>query len=174
MAKKTYKLRVTGLYEGNPPMTGGFPSRRVNNAENVFIWWRHHVRVWAHKSHFIPPPCGRLIGSAANQFGEKWCCYNSTALCYFSDHCQAAWQFAFHKCSVSTDAGHALLGNKTPRTIGLSPVEPGQPETQVIVDKLVLLWHAVWEIRQHLSIWCNIRAFVQTNKHRTCRYMRAT
>ena len=40
--KKTSKLRVTGLCEGNPPVTGWFPSQRASNAENVSIWWRHH------------------------------------------------------------------------------------------------------------------------------------
>ena len=25
--------------------TGGFPSQRTSNAENVFIWWRHHVPI---------------------------------------------------------------------------------------------------------------------------------
>ena len=41
-SKKTSKLRVTGLCEGNPPVTGGFPSQRASNAENVSICWRHH------------------------------------------------------------------------------------------------------------------------------------
>ena len=41
-SKKTSKLRVTGLCEGNPPVTGGFPSQRASNAENASIWWRHH------------------------------------------------------------------------------------------------------------------------------------
>ena len=36
-------LRVTGLCEGNSPMTGEFPSKRASTAENVSIWWRHHV-----------------------------------------------------------------------------------------------------------------------------------
>ena len=41
-SKKTSKLRVTGLCERNPPGSGGFPSHRASNAENVSIWWRHH------------------------------------------------------------------------------------------------------------------------------------
>ena len=41
-SKKTSKLRVTGLCEGNSPVTGEFPARRASNAENVSIWWRHH------------------------------------------------------------------------------------------------------------------------------------
>ena len=40
--KKTSKLRVTGLCVGNSPMTGEFPTQRASNAENIFIWWRHH------------------------------------------------------------------------------------------------------------------------------------
>ena len=41
--KETAKLRVTGLCEGNSAVTGEFPSQRASNAENVFIWLRHHV-----------------------------------------------------------------------------------------------------------------------------------
>ena len=42
-SKKTSKLRVTGLCEGNSPGTGEFPAQMASNAENVSIWWRHHV-----------------------------------------------------------------------------------------------------------------------------------
>ena len=47
-SKKTPKLRVTGLCEGNSPVTGEFPAQRASNAENVSIWWRHHdrARLW--------------------------------------------------------------------------------------------------------------------------------
>ena len=38
-SKKTSKLRVTGP----SPVTGEFPAQRASNAENVAIWWRHHV-----------------------------------------------------------------------------------------------------------------------------------
>ena len=41
-SKKISKLRVTGLCEGNSPVTGEFPAQRASNAENVSIWWRHH------------------------------------------------------------------------------------------------------------------------------------
>ena len=40
-SEKTSKLRVTGLCEGNSPVTGEFPTQRASNAENVSIWWRH-------------------------------------------------------------------------------------------------------------------------------------
>ena len=42
-SKKISKLRVTGLCEGNPPVTGEFPAQRDSNAESGSIWWRHHV-----------------------------------------------------------------------------------------------------------------------------------
>ena len=41
-SKKTSKLRVTGLCEGNSSVTGEFPAQRASNAENISIWWRHH------------------------------------------------------------------------------------------------------------------------------------
>ena len=42
-SKKTSKLRVIGLCAGNSPVTSEFPAQGANNAENVSIWWRHHV-----------------------------------------------------------------------------------------------------------------------------------
>ena len=40
-SKKTSKLRITGLCEGNSLGTGEFPTQKASNAENVSIWWRH-------------------------------------------------------------------------------------------------------------------------------------
>ena len=40
--KWTSKLHVTGLCEGNSPVTGEFPSQRVSNEENASIWWHRH------------------------------------------------------------------------------------------------------------------------------------
>ena len=42
-SKKTSKLCVTGVCEGNSPVTGEFPAQRVSDAGSVSIWWRHHV-----------------------------------------------------------------------------------------------------------------------------------
>ena len=43
-SKKTSKLHVTGLVcAGNSLVTCEFPAQRDSNAENVSIWWRHHV-----------------------------------------------------------------------------------------------------------------------------------
>ena len=44
-SKKTSKLRVTGLCEGNSPVTSKFLAQRTSNAENISIWWRHHVEM---------------------------------------------------------------------------------------------------------------------------------
>ena len=41
-SKKTSKLRVTGLCEGNSPVTGEFPTQRASNTENASICWRHY------------------------------------------------------------------------------------------------------------------------------------
>ena len=38
--------RWSGPCEGNPPVTGGFPSQRASNVENDSIWWRHHMGVF--------------------------------------------------------------------------------------------------------------------------------
>ena len=52
-SKKTSKLCVTGLFVGNSPGTGEFPTQMTSNAENASIWWRHHVHRWA-KIMMIP------------------------------------------------------------------------------------------------------------------------
>ena len=88
--RKTSKLRVTGLCEGNSPMTGEFPSQRASNAENVSIWGRHHVEIWIysavplcavnflenpHKRHHIARPLGRgwcvFVGSQSNLYSAS-------------------------------------------------------------------------------------------------------
>ena len=42
-SKKTSKLHVTGLCEGNSPVTSEFCAQKSSYVENVTIWWRHHV-----------------------------------------------------------------------------------------------------------------------------------
>ena len=63
-SKKTSKLRVTGLCEGNSPVTGEFPAQRASNAENVSIWWRHHVQKME-KANYIHVLIIRFI--------REWC-----------------------------------------------------------------------------------------------------
>ena len=42
-SNETSNLRVADLWWGNSPVTGEFPAQMASNAENVSIWWRHHV-----------------------------------------------------------------------------------------------------------------------------------
>ena len=50
-SKKKSKLRVTGHFEGNSPLTGEFPVQMASNAENFSIWWRHHDPNIMHMFH---------------------------------------------------------------------------------------------------------------------------
>ena len=52
-SKKTSKLRVTGLCAENSPGAGEFPAQKASNAENVSIWWRHHV---IHENSYVVTP----------------------------------------------------------------------------------------------------------------------
>ena len=58
-SKKTSQLRVTGICAGNSPATGEFPAQMASNAENVFIWWRHHefviflYKLWSHNNSLL-------------------------------------------------------------------------------------------------------------------------
>ena len=47
-SKKTSNFRVTGLCEGNSPVTGEFPTKWASKAENVSIWWCHHGICFKH------------------------------------------------------------------------------------------------------------------------------
>ena len=52
-SKKTSKLRVTGLCVGNSPGTSELPAQMANNAENISIWWRHHVLVLMKQAYMM-------------------------------------------------------------------------------------------------------------------------
>ena len=41
-SQKISKLCVTGLCEGNSPVTDELPAQRASDAENASIWLRHH------------------------------------------------------------------------------------------------------------------------------------
>ena len=55
-SQKTSKLRVTGLCEWKPPVTGEFTIQMASNTENVSIWWCHHgfnhLSIWWSKFWF--------------------------------------------------------------------------------------------------------------------------
>ena len=72
-SKNTSKLRVTGLFEGNSPVTGEFHTRMASNAENVSVWWRHHGVFICHnksrKSRRHEMGCWKVY--IAVQFGRR-------------------------------------------------------------------------------------------------------
>ena len=41
-SKKTSKLRLAGLWEGNPSVIGGLFSQMTSSEGHIFIWWHHH------------------------------------------------------------------------------------------------------------------------------------
>ena len=51
-SKKTSKLCVPGLCAGNSSVTGEIPAQMASNAENVSIWWRHHVYSYPQESYW--------------------------------------------------------------------------------------------------------------------------
>ena len=59
-SKKTSKLRVTGLCEGNSPVTYEYLTQMASNAENVSIWWRHHG-CWLLLCHLEGTLCDHVI-----------------------------------------------------------------------------------------------------------------
>ena len=44
--KKNQSSELLVLCEGNPPVTGGFPSQRACNSESISMPWRHHQCIW--------------------------------------------------------------------------------------------------------------------------------
>ena len=54
-SKKISKFRVTGLCVGNSPGTGEFPAQMASSAENVSIWWRHHVNYMFTNMNYLVP-----------------------------------------------------------------------------------------------------------------------
>ena len=59
-SKKTSKLRITGLCEGNSQVAGEFLAQKPSNAENVSIWWRHHTLQWT-RSNIISDSSNGLL-----------------------------------------------------------------------------------------------------------------
>ena len=70
-SKKTTKLRVAGLCEGIPSVTGGFPSQRASNAENVSIWrgrcFQFDLAITRHRNEYLR----LLIINTANENNLK-------------------------------------------------------------------------------------------------------
>ena len=100
-AQKASKLRVTGLCEGNPPMTGGFLSQRTSNAENVSIWWCHHLwRKFEPKPHFykrkgLATSC--IQKYCAFWFKSHWSLFQRTQLVIYIYTSSLVWFIAYRQ-----------------------------------------------------------------------------
>ena len=60
--KENLKVPRHWLCVGKSPLTGEFPAQKASNAENVSIWWRHHVCVLQLRlipNHWKPKELGR-------------------------------------------------------------------------------------------------------------------
>ena len=90
--KKTYKFRVTGLCAGNSLVTGEFPAQMASNAENVSIWWRHHVlsvSIWVGSARFDHNTVFYML-----QFNQKIPMYHQTKALNIS---QNTWKYISHE-----------------------------------------------------------------------------
>ena len=75
-SNKTSKPRVTGLCAGNSPETGEFLTQMASNAENVSIWWRHHVRAVTYLVDFFSEwnsLCGQVHVKKLNRISKVIC-----------------------------------------------------------------------------------------------------
>ena len=87
------KLRVTGLCEGNSPVTGEFPSQRASNAENVSIWWRLHGH-----GAIDQTPCDLVTHLSVSELDGHW------LIKKIAKHLSAIWfdtkSFSFQKIYI--------------------------------------------------------------------------
>ena len=136
--KKTSTLGVTGLCEGNPPVTGGFPSQRANNAENVSIWWRHDGL--------------RMALLLAVHHPDDWwtmrydtrMTYNTILLSHLDDLTQGDIRMPYVQCGMSP-VWHRMHHNPTAwlgiftmssgQQIAFSPSNPDQLSTDCISSR---------------------------------------
>ena len=69
-SKMISKLRVTGLCQGNSPVTDEFLAQRASKADNFSIWWRHHGW-WHFEVHSLDRKFGILIPILMHFFFRK-------------------------------------------------------------------------------------------------------
>ena len=69
-SRKTSKLHFTGLCEGNPPVTSGFPSQKASNVENASIWWCHNGKCLPGSPTSCVGDVGR--GNLSMTSGMRW------------------------------------------------------------------------------------------------------
>ena len=88
--KKTSKLRVTGLCEGNSLVTSEFPSQKSSNAENCSIWWRHHELYNSGTRSVVLPSKNELPQSVIWAARQMWWMNRYTCWAHYSA-CDKGW-----------------------------------------------------------------------------------
>ena len=87
-SKKTSKLRVSGLCEGNSPMTDEFPTQRASNAENVSIlmtssWYinsfSRRIFKWIQT---VKLGCCDIPLLSGDKYGHIWCIITMPFICF--------------------------------------------------------------------------------------------
>ena len=114
-SKKISKLRVTDLCEGNSPVTGGFPSQRASNGENVSVFTvatnvLRNVWMIVSRNHeaFLSPlqlPGSDTTFRVWNIFHYIWTRFR----------CEFLWKNSQLKVNQRDPLTHALVSYRYPR-----------------------------------------------------------
>ena len=70
-SEETSKPRVTGLCEGNSPVTVEFPPHMASNAENVLIGWRHQDNIFVYPTATLSQQAVYSLGSDCHEMGFR-------------------------------------------------------------------------------------------------------
>ena len=161
---KSPKLRVTGLSEGNSPVTGEFHAQRASNAENVSIWWRHHAKFhlkWQIRVFYKPNPVQTMQTfdtSRALSLRPSWCSQSAKLIgnwlvswYYVIPHGINSWW----RHQMETFAALLALG------AGNSPVTVNSPHKGQWREALMLSLICAW-----INSWVNNRESSDLRRHR--------
>ena len=89
-SKKTSKLCITGLCEGNPLVTGGFPSQRASNMDKASIWRYHHEiefykNTWCSYQYNTDTIRCKFNRSCQKRCSDIYCAVNELILPFYSE-----------------------------------------------------------------------------------------
>ena len=150
-SKKTSKPRATGLCEGNPPVSIGFPSQMVSNAEYVSIWWGHHAHFWRNNAQLHVALVYPWILRVTTSFlRSDWHTKN--------DYCRNFLQHAAWRATATSEneKSFPIISNvKHPRSTALANVHEATVAQLFIFSTLIGRngpWSAGYEFQ-----WCRCR-----------------
>ena len=103
-SKKTSKLRVTGLCEGNSPVAGEFTTQRASNA--VSIWFRHHEAMVMRHVEI----CGLTFSCHKYTYKFKPACYLREGLRLHDNLDRHQCYFPIERHLLNTRLGNIIFG----------------------------------------------------------------